>query len=810
MQPIRVDLHVHSSHSNKPTYWAMRKFNCPESYTSPQMVYQTAKARGMEYVTITDHNVISGALEIAHLPGTFVSSEITTHFPENGCKAHVVVLRINEAQYAEIMRLRKNIYDLVGYLNRERIAHFLAHPLYAQNDKLTLEIIEKCLLLFPTIEVKNGCRARRFNEFTASLALSLTPTLIGRLADKHNLAPMGETPWRKGVVGGSDDHGGLFIARAHTCSFRGETLDTFMASIQERQTWADGEDGGPLTMAHSLYGVAHSFYRERFGERRRSSTPFVSALLDRFFNLGTTKSSLVENIRLFVLKNLPEKKKNDRDRSFEELLDSEACRLLNDTEFLAGMKNADLNRKLFMVTSRLVNRILYQYTNRLLSLPMQAGFFEYLNTAGTIGLVHLLISPYYLAFHHQHKGKELIQEIRQQFTEIPFRPAKEKIALFTDTLDEINGVAITIRRLIGTARERGVNLTVITSGNGTEQPLEGVKQFTAVGDFVLPEYPELKLSFPPILDVMHYIEKEGITRIHISTPGTVGLLGLLIARLMDIPAAGTYHTEIPQYVRSLTDDEFLEQAAWSYMIWFYNQMEEVMVPSAGTRKQLLSHGLPPEKLKPLPRWVDMQQFHPDKRQDGYWHSQGLTNGTVLLYVGRVSKEKALDLLVDAFRRLVDEGLPVCLAVIGDGPYRAEMEATLAGYPARFTGYLQGEALQQAYASADLFVFPSATDTFGNVVLEAQASGLPVIVSDSGGPQELMQAGETGLVFSAGQLEQLADAIRSVAVNQLLRNRMGKAARAFILSKAPDSSATYSTILQAGAAAMSAPPLQQAA
>lgn len=808
MQPIRVDLHVHSSHSNKPTYWAMRKFNCPESYTSPQMVYQTAKARGMEYVTITDHNVISGALEIAHLPGTFVSAEITTHFPENGCKAHVVVLRINEAQYAEIMLLRKNIYDLVGYLNRERIVHFLAHPLYAQNDKLTLEIIEKSLLLFPTIEIKNGCRARRFNDFTASLALSLTPSLIGRLADKHNMAPVGETPWRKGVVGGSDDHGGLFIARAHTCSFHGETMDAFMASIQDRQTWADGEDGGPLTMAHSLYGVAHSFYRERFGEKRRSATPFVSALLDRFFNLGTTKSSLVENIRLFVLKNLPEKRVTNAS-SFEEILDNEACRLLNDADFLAGMKDADLNHKLFMITSRLVNRIFYQYTNRLLSLPMQAGFFEYLTTAGTIGLVHLLISPYYLSFHHQHKGKELIQEIRQQFSEIPFRPAEEKIALFTDTLDEINGVAITIRRLIGTARERGVNLTVITSGNGTEQPLEGVKQFTAVGDFVLPEYPELKLSFPPILDVLHYIEKEGITRIHISTPGSVGLLGLLIARLMDIPVAGTYHTEIPQYVRSLTDDEFLERAAWSYMTWFYNQMEEVMVPSAGTRDQLLAHGLPAEKLKPLPRWVDMQQFHPDKRQDGYWQRQGLTNGAVLLYVGRVSKEKALDLLVDAFRRLVDEGMPVCLAVIGDGPYRAEMETALAGYPALFTGYLQGEELQQAYASADLFVFPSATDTFGNVVLEAQSSGLPVIVSDSGGPRELMVAGETGLVFSAGHLNELVDAIRSVATNQLLRSRMSKAARAFILAQAPDSSTTYSTILQTGSAA-TVPPLQQAA
>ena len=793
MKTYKADLHVHSSHSNKPTYWAMRKFNCPESYTSPRYLYQTAQARGMDFITITDHNSINGALEIAHLPNTFLSAEITTHFPENGCKVHVVVLHVSETQFSEIMRLRKNVHELVAFLRSERVAHFLAHPLYNQNDKLTIEIIEKCLLLFQTFEIKNGCRAQRFNDFTASLIASLTPGTMERLANKHAMIPLDATPWLKGVVGGSDDHGGLFIARAHTCSHRGDTLEEFIAAIHDRHIWAAGEDGGPLTMAHSLYGIAHSFYRERFGERRRNSTPFVSALLERFFNLGTDKGSLVEKIRLFVLKNLPEKR-NTREKGFEEILDSEACRLLNEAEFMAEIKDTNLNNKIFMVTNRLANRILYHYSTRLISLTMQSGFFEYLNTAGTIGLVHLLISPYYLAFHHQHKGKELIHDIVQQFPEIPLLPEGEKIALFTDTLDEINGVAITIRRLVSTARDRGVKLTVITSGDGTESGLEGVRQFKAVGDFVLPEYPELKLSFPPILDVMNYIEKEGITRIHISTPGTVGLLGLLIARLMDIPAAGTYHTDIPQYVGSLTNDEFLEQAAWSYMIWFYNQMEEVMVPSAGTREQLLSHGLPLEKMKPLPRWVDTEQFTPEKRIKHYWRNHGLSGRVTMLYVGRVSREKSLDLLVDAFCTLVREGADLSLAIIGDGPYRNEMEAALDGYPVHFTGFLQGEALQQAYASADLFVFPSATDTFGNVVLEAQASGLPVVVSNAGGPRELMVAEETGLVFSAGNLEELLGAIRRIAENPQLLADMGIRARLFVLEKAPDARETYSTIL----------------
>ena len=796
MPTLRADLHVHSSHSNKPTYWALRKFNCPESYTSPERLYDIARTRGMDFVTITDHNAIDGAREIAHLPFTFISSEITAHFPENGCKVHVVVLDITEGQFREIMALRQNVYDLVGYLHQEQIVHFLAHPLYAQNDKLTLDIIEKCLLLFTTFEVKNGCRSRRFNAVTKKLVTALDQETITSLANRHDLAPWGTTPWKKGLVGGSDDHGGLFIARAHTTVHQARSLSEYLDAIKSGVSWADGEDGGPLTMAHSMYGIAHSFYKERFGERRRSATPFVSALLQRFFDLGNDRGSLVEKIRLFIRKNLPEPRAGQT-ATFEEVLDSEARRLLNDGEFVGSLKNIDQNRKIFAVTSRLANRIFYIYTQRLMALPLTAGFFDYLNTAGAIGLTHLLVSPYYLAYHHQHKSKELIRDLTERFPGASLNGVKEKIALFTDTLDDINGVAITIQRLIGVARERGVLLTVITSGSAATPEREGVRLFPAVGDFTIPEYPELKLNFPPILDVMDFIEKEGFTHIHVSTPGTVGLLGLLIGRVMDLPVAGTYHTDIPPYVRSLTNDEFLEQAAWSYMVWFYSQMGEVMVPSAGTREQLLSRGLPAAKLKPLPRWVNTDQFSPEQRTPGYWERRGLNGSLTLLYVGRVSREKDLDLLVAAFRELIAAGADLSLAIIGDGPYREEMARELAGYPALFTGYLQGDELQRAYASADLFVFPSATDTFGNVVLEAQASGLPVIVSDAGGPRELMSDGKTGLVFPAGSRTGLIEAIRRLTQDTTNLVETGRSARAFTLHQAPDAALTYGAILHPG-------------
>jgi len=224
-------------------------------------------------------------------------------------------------------------------------------------------------------------------------------------------------------------------------------------------------------------------------------------------------------------------------------------------------------------------------------------------------------------------------------------------------------------------------------------------------------------------------------------------------------------------------------------------MEEVMVPSAGTREQLRSRGLPSERMKPLPRWVDTETYSPTMRNPSFWKSRGVGLGrVVLLYVGRVSREKGLEMLVEAFRELVDTGSAIALAIIGDGPYREEMETALSAYPALFTGYLAGEQLQRGYASADLFVFPSATDTFGNVVLEAQASGLPVIVSDEGGPRELMVDGETGVVFRAGSRSELVTAIRLMILDPERISRMSHNARRFTLDKAPDSNQTYNTIL----------------
>lgn len=521
--------------------------------------------------------------------------------------------------------------------------------------------------------------------------------------------------------------------------------------------------------------------------------PFVNLLLNRCFQTDE-QMSVLQKLEFFVRKNMPELSTNNGG-SFERILDREARRLLTDKDLRATMNVEDRNRKIFAVTSYLANRMLYQYTNKLLQTPLSNGIVPFLQSLGTLGVIHALASPYYVAYFHQHKSKPLMQRLVRNF-ELPAEELPEKTALFTDTLHEINGVAMTIKRVVKTAKARGVELTVFTTGDRDSPAIDGVRTFASIGDFSLPEYPELKLHFPPVLDVIDAFEGGGFTRIHVSTPGTMGLLGLAIAKLMDVPIAATYHTDIPQYVKSLTNDSFLENTAWNFIIWFYNQMDEVLVPSRSTQDQLIEHGLSPEKVRPLPRWVDTEAFTPARRNEKVLSSDGTSEYCrIFLFVGRISREKNLELLADAFKDIIGAGFDASLVLVGDGPYREELEKKLHGYPVLFTGFLQGEELATMYASSDVFVFPSTTDTFGNVVLEAQASGIPVIVSDEGGPKELMVPGETGFVVKANGRAELSRAMAYFLYNQELSKSMGERARRFIESKAPNPGEVYDTILR---------------
>ena len=172
------------------------------------------------------------------------------------------------------------------------------------------------------------------------------------------------------------------------------------------------------------------------------------------------------------------------------------------------------------------------------------------------------------------------------------------------------------------------------------------------------------------------------------------------------------------------------------------------MPSRHYGTLLAEHGIDADKIAFMPRGLDEDLFHPGRREPGFWSRYGLRSGPTLLYVGRISREKNLDLLLDAFERLRAGGRPAQLALVGDGPYLEELRRRRARPDVAFTGFLRGEELARAYASSDLFAFPSTTDTFGSAVLEAMACGLPAVVTDLGGPREIVERQGGGRVVPA--------------------------------------------------------------
>lgn len=776
---VRVDLHVHSKYSTRPSQWVLQKLGCPESFTEPLSIYERARARKMDVVTITDHNTINGSLEIAHLDDTFVSEEITTYFPEDGCKLHVLAYNITEEQHRDFQKVRDNVFDLVPYLREQKIVHVLAHPLFAVNERLTPEHFEQALLLFNILEL-NGTRDETQNNALRSIVESLSPSVIDRLAEKHSIEPYGKAPWVKHLVGGSDDHSGINIARVFTWISGAKDINDMLDALEHGRTMVMGKPATPKTMAHNLYGIAYQFYKSHFNLKTFQRSAECFDFIDNALDPGVKKDpGLIERLHSYLYRYQSKRYFRTSD-SVQAALLCEANKIVGEDNGFkkvskGRVKDPDvLEDEWFRFVGTATDKVLSGLGDRILHSALGANIFDVFHTVGAAGSLYALLAPYFLSYGLFARERELARACLKAFGKSEPGSDEVRIAHFTDTFSDVNGVALTLQRQLEVAGKYDKKLTVVTCGSGGIS--DQVANFMPAGNFDFPEYPELNMTYPPFLKMLsHCIEKD-YSLYHLATPGPVGLAGLAIARLLKKPVHGTYHTAFPQYVRAFTDDTGLEDIAWKFMVWFYNQMEVVFVPSEATGDELVQRGVEEHKITTYPRGVDTRRFNPEKR-NGFYSGKFKVNESIkLIYVGRISLEKNLDVLTEAFATIASIRPEVHLVVVGDGPYREVMERRLSGMAVTFTGYLDGDNLAQAYASADIFVFPSATDTFGNVVLEAQASGLPVIVTDCGGPRENIIPDKTGLIVEAGNADALSRAILRLTDHPELLGYMRSSAR----------------------------------
>ena len=322
------------------------------------------------------------------------------------------------------------------------------------------------------------------------------------------------------------------------------------------------------------------------------------------------------------------------------------------------------------------------------------------------------------------------------------------IALISETFPpEINGVANTLGRLVDGLRSRGHRVQLIRPRQDTDQQSTADADLLLTRGWPLPGYPGLQWGQSSLHKLLRRWQRQRPDVLYIATEGPLGFSALRAARRLAIPVVSGFHTNFQQYTGHYGFG-LLTRAMTNYLRWFHNRTQLTLVPSIGQQVDLERRDF--ERLALLARGVDSQLFHPRRRSDELRASWGLApDDLAVLHVGRLAAEKNLGLLVKAFHAL-QQAHPqrrIRLILVGDGPQRASLQTQLPD--ALFCGLQRGETLATHYASGDLFLFPSLSETFGNVVLEALASSLGVVAYDQAAAAQHIHHGHNGMLARPG-------------------------------------------------------------
>ncbi|WP_249011552.1 glycosyltransferase [Conexibacter sp. DBS9H8] len=709
----RADMHVHSTASELSKLGIQRSLALPECATEPEEVYELAKRRGMDFVTITDHDTIAGALAISHHPDVFVSEELTVSFPHEPQAVHVLCYGITEADHEYLQAHRTNIEECAEYLHAQEICCALAHPFYAVAAPLSPRHRRRLAQLFPVWETRNGSRAKELN----------LPAFV--YIETH-----GGTG-----IGGSDDHAGIDIGRTFTETPVAATPGAFLAHIRAGAAVSHGAQGGAAKWTHAAMALAIRSLSDRAGERPGRPDPAtVLAIVSRVMaegelRHGERQEDVGPRDALALLRAWLASMELQSD-------EHELIRALQEGE----LSHHDLERRARRIHERELARVVADGADAVAHGQLMA----LADTPGKLFNACLPAVPYAAAAAFLGREK---QKLTRGDGDRP------RVAIVADGMSGTHGVS----RALTQIRDRGVpgfDVEVI----GTDADVD--RRLCAAAELEMPFYPGLMIGVPTVPSLVDALAEGRYDLIHVVTPGPAGAGAWLVARLLGLPLLGSYHTELGAYAGLRSGQAFLETLVDAGMGAFYGACDVVLSPSTASDERLEGLGVARERIGRWDRGVDLCRFFPQRREPGRF--PGEIN---VLYTGRLTREKGVELLADAFLTARSRDPRLHLILAGDGPERAALADRL-GTAATFLGFVHGEELATVYASADAFLFASETDTFGQVILEAQASGLPVIAVDAGGPADLIRDGHTGLL-TAADAGALAGALLTVTGSDLI-------------------------------------------
>jgi hypothetical protein len=582
----KIDLHVHSKYSEEVSEQFLRKIGAAESFTEPEYIYRTAKERGMDFVTVTDHNRIDGALLLKekHPRDVITGMEATAYFPEDGCKIHVLVYGLDEKEYAEIQRLRLNIYDLRDYLKMKNLAHSIAHATYSGSDKLNLEKLEKLILLFDVFEGINGGRSRMDNRLWMQVLRNLTPSHIEDLYRKYRIEPFSATPWVKGFTGGSDDHAGLFIANTFTES-AAQTPAELLENLKNKGTAANGKHNDFQSFTFTILKLAYDIAKGKNGKR---SITLINQVTEMVFEKKSLRFR--DKLKVRLLRYLNRHKKDTTLRHLLELIEK-----FNSDRSLPVSRKLDL---VYGTMGSISDDYLKQLSTSVTRHLEKGNIARLLKdvSASVTGL--LLMAPFFGTLRHLCRGRSIIKDLAERFADI--LPAEKKKTLwFTDTVDQNNPAGASLSP-IAEAAHANENLRIAVplmpdEAKSVKLPY-CVMQLPAAFTLVSDTAGIGALKVPSLLASLKMIYEYDPDEIYVSTFGTAGLLGILAARLLNVPCTAVFNEEYYAQIKGQIEAESINTLFDGYTKWFYSACDTITVPSAGQIALLEKKGLDPQRI----------------------------------------------------------------------------------------------------------------------------------------------------------------------------------------------------------------------
>ena len=712
----KADLHCHSTASAVSKLGVQRSVGLPECATPPAEVYEQAKRRGMDFVTITDHDTIDGALELQdEHDDAFVSEELTAWFRGEPQAVHVLCYGITPDDHDWLQRHSIDVEACAEYLHDRGIVSALAHPFYAVEAPLTPRHRRRLAQLFPIWEVRNGSRARELN---APAAVYI------------------ETHGGIGIAG-SDDHAGIDIGRTWTETPAAATVDEFLAHLRAGRAAACGDQGSAAKWTHAAMALGIRSLGTGGADEPGPNPVTVMRMVERVMAEGDARRGVAgsdlgpDDARALL-------------RAWLEAIELD----MTTGELLDWMRSDDFSHAdLFRRARRRHESKLGEAVDEVVALAEDG--------AGPLAAVPTLFDACVAAIPYAPAAAFLGRE-KAKLAAREGEPMR--VALVADGVGGMHGVTHTLDEI----QARGVpgfDVEIV----GTDANVD--RRLPAVREVDIPFYAGLQVGVPSLPAIVEALAEGRYDVVHLCSPGPSGVAAAVIARVMGLPVLGSYHTELAAYAGLRTGDAGLGELARRAIGAFYGGCDRVLTPSPASDAVLRSLGIPDERIGRWDRGVDVARFDPAKRDESL-----LEPGAVnVLYVGRQTKEKGADLLAGAFLAARERDPRLHLNLAGGGPEQERLRERL-GEHATFLGWLDGDDLARAYASADVFLFASRTDTFGQVLLEAQASGLPVVAVAEGGPCSIVRSGVTGLLRGP-DADELASAVCELAGSPALRERL---------------------------------------